>query len=335
MFEFDVVPGSAIKVMLAANLPSAIKTVERAYLAHHDGQTVNPDSYFLQFPKSPSNRIIALPASIDGESGVCGIKWIASFPDNIKSGVPRASAVLLLNDPKTGYPYACLEGSLISAVRTAASAVLGAYWLNDMKRKTGTMAFIGAGVIARNIMDMFVADDWDIQSVSVHDNDMASMQAFCGHAASYGKFETRIQPSLDEALQADVIVFATNAGTPYVTPPAKFHGGQVVLNISLRDIAPELILDAVNVFDDVDHCMKANTSAHLAEQKSGNRNFVTGTLAQLIRGEKFVDRTKPLIFSPFGMGILDLALGKDLHEVARRSGLTTAIPDFFGEIRRW
>ncbi len=137
------------------------------------------------------------------------------------------------------------------------------------------------------------------------------------------------------ALEADIVVFATNAGTPYVHAPKRFAPGQIVLNISLRDIGPELILDAQNFFDDVDHCMKANTSPHLAEQRCGNRDFATGTLAQVMRGEVSVDRSRPLIFSPFGMGILDLALGKQVHDEALAAGLTVAVPNFFGETSRW
>ena len=334
MLEFNVVSGTNIKALLQQDPARSMASVASAYLAHHDGQTNNPDSYFLRFPKDERNRIIALPASIDGESNVSGIKWISSFPGNVEQGLPRASAVLVLNDQQTGYPFALLEGALISAVRTAASAVLGAYWLNGCKRAAASVSFIGAGVIARNIFDMFVNDGWTIGKVAIHDFDPASSAAFVAHVDGAG-CAVSAEASLAQALAADIVVFATNAGVPYVLPPAKFAAGQIVLNISLRDIAPELILEAENLFDDVDHCMKASTSPHLAEQLSGNRDFVTGTLAQLMRGEIELDRSRPLIFSPFGMGILDLALGKQVHDQALASGLTVSVPNFFGEVSRW
>ena len=335
MFDFNVVPGSQIKLILGENPKHSIECVKAAYLAHHDGETVNPDSYFLKFPMSDRNRIIALPASIHADINVSGIKWIASFPDNIKNGVPRASAVLVLNDHVTGYPFACLEASLISASRTAASAVLGAYWLNGQQRHAKSIAFVGAGVIARNIFDMFVGDGWHFERVSVHDFDSLSAQAFAAHISKNDDRSVNVEDGFAGALDADMVVFATNAGAPYVVPPQTFFPGQVILNISLRDIAPELIVNAFNIFDDIDHCMKANTSPHLAESYIGDRRFVTGTLAALIRNEVKVDRSRPLIFSPFGMGILDLALGKYVFDKACARGASISIPDFFGETERW
>jgi len=335
MLDFHVIPGPAIKTILGENPRLCIESAQSAYLAHHDGDTINPDSYFLRFPKNERNRIIALPASIDGDIGVSGIKWIGSFPDNIKTGLPRASALLVLNDQATGYPFACLEGALISAARTAASAVLGATWLNEGRKTAGSIAFVGAGVISRNILDMFAADGWKFERVAIHDLDAESARSFAEHAAERTGCAVARDGGLEGALAADILVFATNAGTPYVKPPAAFRAGQIVLNISLRDIAPELILGAVNIFDDVDHCMKANTSPHLAEQMTGDRGFVTGTLAALIRGEISIDRGKPLIFSPFGMGILDLALGKRIFDEARKRGMTTPVPNFFAETSRW
>ncbi len=334
---FHVIPGAAIKSILDELRQEAIEIVAQTYLTHERGETVNPDSYFLRFPEQPANRIIALPAAIiasEGDQSVSGIKWIASYPDNIKSGIPRASAVLILNDPDTGYPYALLEGALISAVRTAASAVLGAWWLNGRNKRASRLSIIGGGVIARNILETFFSDDWSFDRVEIHDLNADSAQALATFGEQLGLPDVQ-QVSLEQALSADVVVFATSAGEPYVNGKGTFRPGQIVLNISLRDIGAEIIEESYNYFDDITHCLKANTSPHLAEQKYGHRDFVTGTVAQLIRGDLQVTRDKPLIYSPFGMGILDLAIGRMIHDIAVNEGSAVAIPSFFGEERRW
>ncbi|WFU04567.1 2,3-diaminopropionate biosynthesis protein SbnB (plasmid) [Rhizobium sp. CB3171] len=334
---FHVVPGMVAKNLLADLRGQTIDIVENTYLTHLRGETINPDSYFLQFPHEPANRIIALPAAIASRKGgqdAVGIKWIASYPDNIKSGIPRASAVLILNDPKTGYPLAVLEGALISAVRTAASAVLGARWLNGQRREVSRLSFVGGGVIARNILETFAADGWQPSGVDVHDLNPASAEAMAAFACQNGFQDVRVVP-LREAVAADMVVFATNASTPYVTGNGVFRPGQIVLNISLRDLSPETIAASYNFFDDFEHCLKANTSPHLAEKKYQNRDFITGNLASLIRGEISLSHDKPLIYSPFGMGILDLALGKLLLSMAIETGQAIAIPTFFGETHRW
>lgn len=334
MSDFHVIPGAVIKDILDAHLHSMVARVEKVYLQHHDGQTINPDSYFLRFPQQPADRIIALPAALDGEQAVAGIKWISSFPGNIAQQKPRASAVVILNHRDTGYPYACLEGAQISAVRTAASAVSGAYWLNRQSRKAASVGFIGAGVIARNIARMLAVEGWEVDHAVVHDFDSASANKLTQYIEQSDLCTAR-PGTLDEALAADLVVFATTAGEPYVKPPTTLHARQVVLNISLRDIAPQLLLGADNVCDDVEHCMKANTSPHLAEQLSGNRAFMNGTLAGLMRGEFQLDDSKAAIFSPFGLGVLDLALSKFIVDTALSESRAVAIDSFFGETLRW
>ncbi|MFK3797563.1 2,3-diaminopropionate biosynthesis protein SbnB [Pseudomonas sp. NPDC088444] len=334
MSDFHVIPGAVIKDILDAQAHSMVTRVEQVYLQHHDGQTLNPDSYFLRFPQQPANRIIALPASLEGEDAVAGIKWISSFPGNVQQQKPRASAVVILNDRETGYPFACLEGAQISAVRTAASAVSGAYWLNGQSHHVESVGFVGAGVIARNIARMLAVEGWDIGQAVVHDFDAASADALKGYVEHIDLCTARTG-SLEEALAADLVIFATTAGEPYVKPPMAFRAGQVVLNISLRDIAPQLLLAANNLCDDVEHCMKANTSPHLTEQLTGNRDFMNGTLAGLIRGEFTLDPDKPSIFSPFGLGVLDLALAKFIVDTALAESRAVAIDSFFGETLRW
>ena len=128
--SFAVVSGGQVKSALKGRERQIVELVEATYRLHNAGGSVNPPSYFLIFPDRPSSRIIALPASINGQIRVDGVKWISSFPENVKAGVPRASAVLILNDHDTGYPFACMEASIISATRTAASAAAAADWLS-------------------------------------------------------------------------------------------------------------------------------------------------------------------------------------------------------------
>ncbi|TGB14633.1 2,3-diaminopropionate biosynthesis protein SbnB [Streptomyces sp. MZ04] len=333
MTTFSVIPGSAVSGILADSHKDVLRIVTQTYMAHEQGNSVNPDSYFLRFPEKPNSRVIALPCYLGGEVDTIGMKWIASFPDNIEQGLPRASATLLLNDYATGYPLACLEAAGISAARTAASAAVAARELASGEGEV-SVAVVGAGVIARTILDYLKANGVAVSDVLVHDLDATSAGHLTRHAADqFGAPATT--GTLAEALTRDLVVFATTAATPYVPADTPLRPGQVLLNISLRDLSPELLLGCNNIVDDVDHCLKAQTSPHLAEQLTGSRDFITGTLGALLEGKAVLDPAKPTVFSPFGLGILDLAVGHYVLHAAKTRGGAVEIPDFIGETTRW
>lgn len=328
---FSILRGTDILELLAGREPDIVEIVREAYLTHDSGRSVNPDSYFLRFPDKPDARIIALPAYLGGSADVAGIKWIASFPGNVAQGIQRASAVLVLNDYATGYPFALLEAAAISAARTAASAALAARTL--VPHPPAGLGVIGGGVIARTVCDYLAAEGLLPDNVVCHDLHAPSASALAAHLAERHGVKS-VVGGRDEALDGDLVLLATTAAAPYIPASQIFRPDQVILNISLRDLAPEILLRSNNVLDDVEHCLKAATSPHLAEQLSGGRDFVTGTLAGVLTGEAVL-AAKPTVFSPFGLGVLDLAVGYRLFQWAQREGRLLEVHDFFGETRRW
>jgi ornithine cyclodeaminase len=335
---FAVVPGAQVQRALRGREKQVVELVEATYRLHGVGDSVNPPSYFLRFPDRPSARIIALPASVGGDVRVDGIKWISSFPDNVAAGIPRASAVLVLNDHDTGYPFACMEASIISAARTAASAAAAADWLSRGRSggRPTRVGFIGTGLIARYVHTYLAGTGWSFDEIGVHDLSADSAAGFRGYLEQTGaSARLTVHPTTEELIRSsDLVVFTTIAAEPHVSDVSWFDHNPLVLHVSLRDLAPEVLLASTNVVDDVEHCLKANTSPHLVEQLTGNRDFLLGTLADVMAGRVTVPEGRPVVFSPFGLGVLDLAVGKAVYDEIVAAGELHVVEDFFSELRR-
>ena len=326
-----VIGAAEVAKQIDADRAGCLAAVRAAYLAHSAGATVNPHSSFLRFPDRPRDRIIALPGFLgDGETPRSGIKWIASYPGNTEHGFPRASAVLVLNDYDTGYPYAVLEASIVSATRTAASAVLGAEALLG-GRTAGTVGFIGTGLIADHVRRFLRDLGWSIDEFRLFDTNAANAARFAERIAADGPAgRTTVVDDAAAAFDgADLVVLATVAGAPHIHDPAVLDGAPVVLHLSLRDLAPELILAATNVTDDVDHAVRERTSLHLAEQQVGDRSFVHGTISDVLNGELSPRPDRATIFAPFGLGVLDLAVGGWVHDRVREADGGQVVANFF------
>ena len=333
---FAVISGGQVQRVLQGQEKEIVELVEATYRLHGAGDSVNPPSYFLRFPDRPSSRIIALPASVGGPARVDGLKWVSSFPENVAAGIPRASAVLILNDHDTGYPFACLEASIISATRTAASAALAADWLSRGRPRPARIGFVGAGLIGRYIHTFLAGTGWSFDEIGVHDLSGDSAAGFRGYLEQSGAAgRVRVHESAETLVRSsDLIVFATVAAQPHIGDLSWFEHDPLVLHISLRDLAPEVLLASANVVDDVEHCLKANTSPHLTEQLTGSRDFLLGTLDDVMAGRVSVPAGRPVIFSPFGLGVLDLAVGKYVYDQVAAAGDLHIIDDFFHELRR-
>jgi ornithine cyclodeaminase len=333
MYDGDllILKGNEISALLSGRELDLIETVRRAYIAHGAGASSLPHSIFLRFPDDQQSRIIALPAYLGEGFDVAGIKWVSSFPRNLSEGLERASAVVILNSARTGSPEAIIEGSIISAKRTAASAALAARTLHasPLVERVG---MVGCGLINFEIARALRAVWPSLTTLVAHDLDAARAAQFKARCEeTFAGMSVEIAPDITSVLRsAPLISLATTATTPYVGSLAECAAGATVLHVSLRDLTPEVILSADNVVDDIDHVCRAQTSVHLAEQLVGNRAFIRASLADILSGAAPACGAdgRVTVFSPFGLGVLDLAVAQFVCELARREQLGLSVNSF-------
>ena len=330
--ELLVVKAHEVVSLLEGREQEIMQLVGEVYQVHERGESALPHSSFLRFPHHPLNRIIALPAFLGGPFDIAGIKWVASFPDNVQQGIDRASATLVLNSLETGRPEVFMDASIINGKRTAASAALAAQRLHAGQTSTAC-GVLGCGFINFEVVRFLLAAFPDLKRLVLYDIDAGRAEFFKQKALSH--FARLTEITIAEEIpamlgQIELLTLGTTVGTPYLTDISALPAGSTILNVSLRDLGPKIILQADNVVDDADHVCRAQTSVHLAEQQAGHRDFIRCSLAAILSGQEPARKegAEISIFSPFGLGILDIAVGRLVTKLARETGAGVSIPDF-------
>jgi ornithine cyclodeaminase len=237
----------------------------------------------------------------------------------------------VLNSVEDGYPISLLEGSLISATRTAASAALAARWLHEGGSEV--VGFIGCGRINREILRFLKAIFPDIGRIALYDHVESASLVFAAQAkADWPDVSVEILPGYREVLSLCTLVsFATTSIDPYVGS-ADLPARGTILHVSLRDIRPEGILESCNIVDDVEHVCREGTSIALASGATGGRWKPNTALYDFIEGHRRAAELagRLAIFSPFGLGALDVALASLVYDAARERGAGTLVENFVG-----
>ena len=131
------------EIVRLADLPMAIRVVRDAFKSIARGETVMPAKVYLPLPRQSDFR--AMPAFLR-RPPACGIKWVNVHPHNRTRGLPTVMAVIIINDPATGFPLAVMDGLLITKLRTAAAGAVAAQAL--ARRESRRLGLVGCGTQA-------------------------------------------------------------------------------------------------------------------------------------------------------------------------------------------
>src|SRR5215213_4418588 len=139
-----------VRAAMGSSIRGYVEALRMALALHAEGNTAQPLKPYLRWRRRGhiADRIIAMPGYVGGTNPMAGVKWIGSKHDNpTERGIPRASAVIVLNDPETHFPIAIMEGCEISGMRTAGVTVLASEYL--ARPGFQSVALVGCGFIGR------------------------------------------------------------------------------------------------------------------------------------------------------------------------------------------
>jgi ornithine cyclodeaminase len=312
------------------NMSSAVAQMETAQSLFDAGECVNPSKSILRWSDDPNvenerGRINFLSAYVGGTIDALGMKWIGSFPKNrTEKELPRATAIIVLNDPETGVPIAVMEGSIISAVRTAAVAGVAIKYL--ARPNSSVIGMIGAGVQCRT--HLMVLDEVldDIKEVRLFNRTRANALKLKSEMEDRLGLNIKIVENPEDAVRGtDIPIIATTVHDPIMKGEwlgpgmlsIQFAGHECTYDVISR--ADKLVCDD---WDGLKH-RGIMTPARMYQEGNLQDKDVHGNIGAIARG-RIPGRQKDsehIHFASVGMGVSDVAIAAMVYESAVKKGI--------------
>jgi ornithine cyclodeaminase/alanine dehydrogenase-like protein (mu-crystallin family) len=309
-------------IACAPSLEENREIIEDVFKSHAEGRVVMPTTRLaLDSPSEFKGRWDAMPAYIETAFGSTGgIKWLSSYPHNLSNlNLPNVIALIVINDPATGFPLAIMDGTFITGLRTAAAVTVGARFLaskavkkisiigNSVQGKTNlaaiTQIFPNARLAAYDVIE------------AVTDEFISVMQPSIGvPIEKSGSFREAVKGS-------DIVITATRAKNPFFKGKWLEPGMLVVSIGSMPELMPDVIehVDKI-IVDNWEGCKHLGSLRPFAEKKilSG----VYAEIGEIVAGQKpgRESEEERILYVPMGMPSEDLAVAHWVYKKALEKG---------------
>ncbi len=263
----------------------------------------------------PDATLLLMPAwSRPGErERYLGVKLVTVYPGNSTKGLPGLASTYVLHDADTGQQLAIMDGNVITARRTAATAALGARLL--AREDAATLLLLGSGRVASLIPEA-MATVRPITRVLVWDIDGESASRLVSRLESIGLCAEVVDDLAAAARHADIISAATLSMKPLVSGEWVRPGTHVDLigsfTPSMRE-ADDALMAMADIYVDTSDALH-ETGDLIQPIQSGaiSGESIVGSLAGLCRGEVSGRRAPEAVtlFKAVGSSLADLAAAR-------------------------
>jgi ornithine cyclodeaminase len=291
------------------DLDELVGALARAHAELSAGRVSMPPRIAARGPKD--GFLGAMPAYLP--SAGLGCKLVTVFPHNRDR--PTHQAAIMLIDPENGTPIALMDGTYITAIRTAVAAALAARLL--AREDARVLAILGTGVQARSHARAFApVREWS--DVRLAGRDAAKTSAL---AAEIG---ARACSSFEEAVRgADVVAATTHSAEPVVcldwVGPGS-HVSSVGYNAPGSELDPELVGAATVVVESRSSSFAAPPGG--APELAGLDPESVPELGELVAGTRFgrSDPAEITLYKSVGVAVQDIAAAALVLAAARQRG---------------
>jgi alanine dehydrogenase len=249
-----------------------------------------------------------------------GVKLVSVFHGNHRLGLPGHLALVSLFDQQTGAPLAVMNGTYITAMRTAGGAALSARLLS--RPDSRTLAVIGAGVQGAAHVRMLsrVRDFTDIRVVSASLDEAQRLAA--------GDARITAMASAEDAVRgADVVCLCTTSPRP-VVERGWLSPGTHLTSVGYMPPGSELpgdLLDVASVFVEtrVAYAAPPAGCAELAGRDPDQGTELGEVLLGTRPGRESAEAIT--VYKSMGHAVEDLVAAQLVYERATRSGAGTLV----------
>jgi alanine dehydrogenase len=276
--------------------------------------------------------LAAMPGYLPS-SGTLATKLVSVFPRNAARGLHSHQAVIAVFDGGTGTPLALMDGTYITAVRTAAASALSVRLL--AREDATTLAIIGTGVQARahaNAVTRVHAFD----EIRVAGRDPSKADALADDLASTVAASVATRATFEDAIRdADVICATTHSADPVVHREWVASGAHVVsvgVNRDGPEVDAETVRDALVVVESRAAALApfpAGAADLLLPIRDGviDAGHIHAELGELVNGTR-PGRTRPdqiTFYKSVGIAAEDAATARLVLDAAEAAGRGTRV----------
>lgn len=323
--ETLLLPYKDVKPLLS--MDEVMEVVEEAFRQKGLGKVQMPPKMYL-FYKKYNGDLRVMPSYLP-ELEVSAVKVVNVHPDNpLKHKLPTVMATIILIDPKTGYPVAVMDGTLITDMRTGAAGGVAAKYL--ARKDSKVVGMIGAGRQARTQLMALINVFKKFDEVRIYSRSKDRREAFAREASKLYSQIANVRPvqTVKEAVKdADIIITTTPSREPLVKDEWISEGTH--FNCigadapGKQELDPMILKRAKIVVDDWEQASHSGEINVPLSKGIISKDDIYGEIGEIIAGVKpgRTSNSEITIFSSTGLAIQDAVTAKMVYEKAVAKGV--------------